>query len=82
VLIEQETIDKDQFERLLAGESPDSVFPPPPPPDPEDGGAEPDRGKARRPPALRPQPFPLPGALAHAREREQEPPTRSDRSQL
>jgi cell division protease FtsH len=82
VLIEQETIDKDQFERLLAGESPDSVFPPPPPPDPEDGGAEPDRGKARRPPALRPQPFPLPGALAHAREREQEPPTRSDRSEL
>jgi cell division protease FtsH len=83
VLIEQETIDKDQFERLLAGESPDSVFPPPPPPDPEDGGAEPDRGKARRPPALRPQPFPLPGALAHAREHEPEPPTRSaDRSEL
>jgi cell division protease FtsH len=82
VLIEQETIDKDQFERLLAGESPDSIFPPPPP-DPEDGGAEPDRGKARRPPALRPQPFPLPGALAHAREHEPQPPTRSaDRSEL
>jgi cell division protease FtsH len=81
VLIEQETIDKDQFERLLAGESPDSVFPPPPS-DPEDGGVEPDRGKAPRAPALRPQPFPLPGALAHAREREQEPPTRSDLSEL
>ena len=27
LLIERETIDKDQFERLLAGESPESVFP-------------------------------------------------------
>jgi cell division protease FtsH len=28
ILIERETIDKDQFERLLAGESEESVFPP------------------------------------------------------
>ena len=28
ILIERETIDKDQFERLLAGESEDAVFPP------------------------------------------------------
>jgi cell division protease FtsH len=76
VLIEQETIDKDQFERLLAGEPPDTVFPPPP--DPESGG-EPESAKARRPaPSLRPQPFPLPGALAPAREHEPEPRSRSD----
>ena len=31
VLIEHETIDKEQFERLLAGESDDDVFPPPEP---------------------------------------------------
>jgi cell division protease FtsH len=76
VLIEQETIDKDQFERLLAGEPPETVFPPPT--DPESGG-EPESAKSRRPaPTLRPQPFPLPGALSPAREQEPEPPTRSD----
>ena len=32
ILIERETIDKDQFERLLAGEAEDSVFPEEPPP--------------------------------------------------
>ena len=45
VLIEQETIDKDQFERLLAGESPDRVFPPPPAADPEDDDASPTAAK-------------------------------------
>jgi cell division protease FtsH len=55
ILIERETIDKDQFERLLAGESEQAVFPqeePPPavPPAPE------------RKPLPRPRPFPLPGA--------------------
>jgi cell division protease FtsH len=82
VLIEQETIDRGQFERLLAGESPDAVFPPPPPPD-SDGGEENAPARARRPsPALRPQPFPLPGALTPAREREPEPPNRPDSQEL
>jgi cell division protease FtsH len=57
ILIERETIDKDQFERLLAGESEEDVFvdeqpavAPEPPPEPE------------RKPAPKPKPFPLPGA--------------------
>jgi cell division protease FtsH len=57
ILIERETIDKDQFERLLAGANEDDVFaeeeqPAAPPPEPE-----PER---RRQP--KPRPFPLPGA--------------------
>jgi cell division protease FtsH len=58
ILIERETIDKDQFERLLAGEEEESVFAeeqspaeaPKPEPEPE------------KKPALKPQPRPLPGA--------------------
>jgi len=58
ILIERETIDKDQFERLLAGESEEAVFPeeqappavPAPTPEPE------------RRPQPKPRPFPLPGA--------------------
>jgi cell division protease FtsH len=55
ILIERETIDKDQFERLLAGESPDEVFreeepeAPAPKPEPE------------RKPIPKPRPFPLHG---------------------
>jgi len=55
ILIERETIDKDQFERLLAGETEEAVFPreeekaPKAPPEPE----------RRREPVRRP--FPLPG---------------------
>jgi cell division protease FtsH len=56
ILIERETIDKDQFERLLAGEPEDSVFAEPEPalppvPEPE----------AERKPKVKPQPRPLPG---------------------
>jgi cell division protease FtsH len=56
VLIARETIDKDQFERLLAGETEQQVFPEeePPPPTPV---TEPERR-----PSLKPRPFPLPGA--------------------
>jgi cell division protease FtsH len=57
LLIERETIDKEQFERLLAGEPEESVFAeeePAAPPAPE---TEPDKK-----PALKPQPRPLPGA--------------------
>jgi cell division protease FtsH len=57
ILIERETIDKSQFERLLQGEPEESVFaeePPSPPTTPE-----PDSEKK---PLLRPSPRPLPGA--------------------
>jgi cell division protease FtsH len=57
ILIERETIDKTQFERLLQGEPEESVFAEDTPaaePEPE---AEPEKK-----PALRPQPRPLPGA--------------------
>jgi cell division protease FtsH len=56
LLIERETIDKDQFERLLAGETPESVFPDEAPAAP----TEPDAPKPRTEP--KPRPFPLPGA--------------------
>jgi cell division protease FtsH len=56
LLIERETIDKDQFERLLAGESPETVFPDETPAAP----AETDSPKPRTEP--KPRPFPLPGA--------------------
>jgi cell division protease FtsH len=57
LLIERETIDKDQFERLLAGESPDSVFP-------EVEKAPPVEDEAGKKPRAepKPRPFPLPGA--------------------
>jgi cell division protease FtsH len=56
LLIERETIDKDQFERLLAGEAPESVFPDEAPAQAE---SEPE-AKPRTEP--KPRPFPLPGA--------------------
>src|SRR5207302_9137965 len=58
ILIERETIDRDQFERLLAGEDEGSVFPEeaaaPESPQPEE-----DPKRERKP---RTRPFPLPGA--------------------
>jgi cell division protease FtsH len=58
ILIERETIDKDQFERLLAGEPEESVFaePEPPPSVPEP------KKEPERKPTPAPRPFPLPGA--------------------
>ena len=59
LLIERETIDKDQFERLLAGESPETVFVEPEKP----SEPEPDPTPERKPRAEpKPRPFPLPGA--------------------
>jgi cell division protease FtsH len=56
LLIERETIDKDQFERLLAGEAPQSVFP-----EAESTPTETEpEPKPRAEP--KPRPFPLPGA--------------------
>jgi cell division protease FtsH len=57
LLIERETIDKDQFERLLAGESPATVFPE------ADQAPAPEGEAAKKPRAEpKPRPFPLPGA--------------------
>src|SRR6202158_5967806 len=58
ILIERETIDRDQFERLLAGEDEGSVFP-----EPEAAPEAPqphEEPKRERQPGTRP--FPLPGA--------------------
>jgi cell division protease FtsH len=56
LLIERETIDKDQFERLLAGETPETVFP-------DDSPAEAEQEPERKPRVEpKPRPFPIPGA--------------------
>src|SRR3989442_331186 len=60
ILIERETIDRDQFERLLAGEQEsdgfvDETLPPP---------AEAPADERKRLPKPQPRPFPLPGALS------------------
>jgi cell division protease FtsH len=58
ILIERETIDKDQFERLLAGEDEATVFPDEAPAQPDQPESQPEP-KRERP---RPRPFPLPGS--------------------
>ncbi|HEY6053065.1 MAG TPA: AAA family ATPase, partial [Gaiellaceae bacterium] len=58
ILIERETIDKDQFERLLAGASEEDVFPPEEPETPAPSG----EGEREKRPQPKPRPFPLPGA--------------------
>ena len=58
ILIERETIDKDQFERLLAGEPAEEIFKEEtPPPAAETPPAEKQRKRLPQP-----KPFPLPGA--------------------
>jgi cell division protease FtsH len=59
ILIERETIDKDQFERLLAGEEEEAVFAektPAPKPEPET------EAEKKRKPEPKTRPFPIPGA--------------------
>ena len=58
ILIERETVDKDQFERLLKGEDEESVFAEEEAPTPEPDAAP----ETEKKPALRPAPRPLPGA--------------------
>jgi cell division protease FtsH len=58
ILIERETIDKEQFERLLAGEAEEDIFKEDTTPSP---APEPDEEK-KRAPQPKPKPFPLPGA--------------------
>jgi cell division protease FtsH len=65
ILIERETIDRDQFERLLAGESDDDVFPV----EEKTPEAEP-APKTRTRPAPKPRPFPLPGSAMQPPEPE------------
>jgi cell division protease FtsH len=63
LLIEHETIDREQFERLLAGEPPDDVFPSPD--EPRGGGGPEERAPEASPgPTLGPRPFPLPGTAS------------------
>jgi cell division protease FtsH len=56
ILIERETIDKDQFERLLAGEAEESVFAEKPEPEPEP------ETKDKEKPVVKPAPRAIPGA--------------------
>jgi cell division protease FtsH len=58
ILIERETIDKDQFERLLAGEREESVFPEEAPAAPPEKPAE----EPKKRPQPKPIPRPFPGA--------------------
>jgi cell division protease FtsH len=58
ILIERETIDKDQFERLLAGAPEDEVFAEEEQEKPEAPAEE----EPKRLPKPKPRPFPLPGA--------------------
>jgi cell division protease FtsH len=60
ILIERETIDKEQFERLLAGEDEAGVFPEEAPA--PSAGAEPEGERERKPAQPKPRPFPLPGS--------------------
>ena len=57
ILIERETIDKDQFERLLAGEAAESVFPE----DEAEVAEPPAEGEPARRPVPKPKPRPVPG---------------------
>jgi cell division protease FtsH len=58
ILIDRETIDKDQFERLLAGEAEADVFKETPEAEPVPAP----EGERKRLPQPKPKPFPLPGA--------------------
>jgi cell division protease FtsH len=60
ILIERETIDKEQFERLLAGEDEGDIFKEEAPAAAPEKPAE----ERKRIPQPKPRPFPLPGALS------------------
>jgi cell division protease FtsH len=57
ILIERETIDRDHFERLLAGEDEEAVFGPAVTDEPEPTA----EGEKKRAPRPKPKPFPIPG---------------------
>jgi cell division protease FtsH len=58
LLIERETIDKDQFERLLAGEDESTIFPD----EDQTEVKEPQPEERRKRPQPKPVPRPFPGA--------------------
>jgi cell division protease FtsH len=66
ILIERETIDKDQFERLLAGETEGQVFAE----IDEKAKQELPQAEPERRPQPKPRPFPLPGATMQPPEPE------------
>jgi cell division protease FtsH len=61
LLVERETIDKEQFERLLAGESEKDVFADAPPASADEGKKA---RKSRAKPKPKPKPYTVPGALS------------------
>src|SRR5207237_1408645 len=65
ILIERETIDKDQFERLLAGETEEQVFPEELPEAP----AEPPAAEPKLRPQPKPRPLPFPGSTSAGKRR-------------
>ena len=71
ILIEYETIDKDQFERLLSGESAEDVFPPPEPVEVPDEPSEETANAPRPEPTFRPQP--VPGTLSERVDGDESP---------
>ncbi|MEX2048317.1 MAG: hypothetical protein WEB90_01940 [Gemmatimonadota bacterium] len=64
LLVEHETINQDQFERLLAGESPEQLFPEPEPPRTPEPSEPKRRREPRAEPTLHPRPLPVPGVLS------------------
>jgi cell division protease FtsH len=68
ILMERETIDKDQFLRLLAGESEEAVFP-----DESAAPAPSGQPAGERRPTPKPRPFPIPGATMQPPEPEPTP---------
>jgi cell division protease FtsH len=61
ILLRRETIEAEQFERLLAGESEESVFGPDEEPERSEPPVPPAQRERERRPGLTPQPFPKPG---------------------
>jgi cell division protease FtsH len=64
ILIERETIDKEQFERLLAGETEADVFPD----EAEEAAPDTKPEERKRTPQPKPRPFPLPGSAMQGPE--------------
>ena len=73
ILLKRETIERDEFEALLAGKAPDQVFGPPEPAEtpPAPPVEEPSRQRAPEP---RPLPHPRPGYAAEMRGDDSQPP--------
>jgi cell division protease FtsH len=73
LLLEHETIEREEFEALLSGASKEDVFGPPEPEEPPP--APPIEAERRQVPETRPRPHPRPGLAAEMRGSPQKPPT-------